>query len=272
MNPSTAIALKPNLAMTNILVSHSNALISAGLVAMMRRISGCEVHVSHDTDPDWRLRVRSQDIDLLVADSAALSDSPTAQQRGIGTHEPSKPQIVLLTATAENATNAAPLPAGVSACLSMNCRQDDLLSTVCGLIGTSVPAKPHDGVAPGLQRDPAANVPPRPLGGLAPSTLRRVREHIEKCLGQHIDLCELAGLTGLSPCHFSRAFKQSMGMPPHRYLMSRRVVAAAKLIESTDLPMSEIALEVGFADQSHFTRVFTAQIGESPRRFRHQRR
>ena len=272
MNTSTAIALRPNHAMTNILVSHSNALISAGLVAMIRRISGCEVHASQDADTDRQLSVRPQDIDLLVADSVALAASASTQQRMIGLRELAKPQIVLLTASPDGATNAAPLPAGVSARLSMHCRPDDLLSTVCGLIGTSVPARALLGVAPELQRDLAANARRRPFGGLAPTKLRRVREHIEKCLGQHIDVCELAVLTGLSPCHFSRAFKQSTGMPPHQYLMSRRVATAVRLIESTDLPMSEIALEVGFADQSHFTRVFTAQTGESPRRFRHQRR
>ena len=102
--------------------------------------------------------------------------------------------------------------------------------------------------------------------------LRRVRDHIETNLGAHIDIDYLAALTGLSACHFSRAFKQSMGVPPHQYLISRRVVAAALLIESTDKPLSQIALDVGFSDQSHFTRVFSAQVGESPRRFRHQRR
>jgi transcriptional regulator GlxA family with amidase domain len=113
---------------------------------------------------------------------------------------------------------------------------------------------------------------PRPRGGIAPSALRRVREHIDNNLAEHIEISDLASLTGLSPCHFSRAFKQSMGVPPHRYLTSRRVQEAARLIESTNRPMFEIALDVGFSDQSHFTRVFSARFGESPARYRHQRR
>ena len=115
-------------------------------------------------------------------------------------------------------------------------------------------------------------VPARPRGGIAPSALRRVRDHIDRNLAEHIEIADLATLTGLSPCHFSRAFKQSMGVPPHRYLISRRVEEAARLIESTDRPMFEIALDVGFSDQSHFTRVFSSQVGESPSQFRHQRR
>jgi AraC-like DNA-binding protein len=272
MNSIIAIELKPNRAMTNILVSHSNALICAGLVATMQRISGCEVRTRQSTDTDWHHQRPLQGIDLLVADSAALAQSVTAQQGAGGAHEVTAPQIVLLTAETEALAGPAPMPAGVTACLSMNCRQDDLLSTVCGLIGTCVPGQAEKEMPAGHPASPEARAPQRPTGGLAPSALRRVREHIEQGLAQHIELCDLAELTGLSPCHFSRAFKQSMGMPPHRYLMSRRVVEAARLIETTQMPMSEIALEVGFADQSHFTRVFTAQIGESPRRFRHQRR
>ena len=126
--------------------------------------------------------------------------------------------------------------------------------------------------SPKAAPDTLSAAAPRPRGGIAPSALRRVREHIDRNLGEHIEIADLATLTGLSPCHFSRAFKQSMGMPPHRYLISRRVEEAARLIESTDRPMFEIALDVGFSDQSHFTRVFSSQVGESPSQFRHQRR
>ncbi|WP_218508371.1 helix-turn-helix domain-containing protein [Variovorax sp. dw_308] len=245
----------------NILVSHSNALVAAGLVATMQRIHGCDVQFSAAGD-DPHFETSLENVDLLISDSDSLVRSARTL---------SMPKIVLLTATAECKSSAAPLPPGISACLPMNCGQDDLLKTVCGLIGSD---------RPGLQDSPAvrdhARTEPttaaRPQGGIAPSALRRVREHIENHLGEHIEVGHLATLTRLSACHFSRAFKQSVGMPPHRYVTSRRVLAAAKLIESTDRPMSEIALELGFSDQSHFTRVFTAHIGESPRRFRHQHR
>jgi AraC-like DNA-binding protein len=243
----------------NILVSHSNAMVSAGLVATMQRISGCEVQSSAGGDGfDSPFR----GVDLLVADSASL-DRWAAKQGGRGPNgvRP-KPHIVLMAATSEAAAAAGPFPPEISAYLSMNCAQDDLLKTVCSLIGSVLP--------PGASIEPPSASCPR--GGIAPSALRRVREHVEMNLGERIDVGHLATLTGLSACHFSRAFKQSVGMPPHRYLTSRRILAAAKMIESTNLPMAEIALELGFSDQSHFTRVFTAHIGQSPSRFRHQRR
>lgn len=109
-------------------------------------------------------------------------------------------------------------------------------------------------------------------GGLTPRALRRVREHVETRLAEKIDLSTMSALTGLSATHFARAFKQSVGVPPARYVRSRRVEAAAKLIERTDLPLAEIALEVGFSDQSHFTRTFAEMTGDTPRAYRRKRR
>ncbi|MEO8523656.1 MAG: AraC family transcriptional regulator [Caldimonas sp.] len=272
MNSYTSLATSRRFAMSNIMVSHSNALVSAGLIAMIQRISGCAVHDGESVEVDGSLKLPLQNIDLLVADSTALVRSAVLRQFADPSHTLTKPQIVLLTAAAGIGEVATPVPPGVSACLSMHCHPDDLLNTVCGLIGTSMPSPDGPRVVPNTEVSASVPTLPRPRGGLAPSALRRVREHIEANLAEHIELCDLAALTGLSACHFSRAFKQSVGMPPHRYLMSRRIAAATRLIETTDRPMCDIALEVGFSDQSHFTRVFTVEIGESPRRFRHLRR
>lgn len=247
----------PSPAGMSILVSHSNALISAGLVATVQRIRGCNVQSSANEDRD---KDSFDDVDLLIADSASLVRSAKSRAEAGPMLSPTRPRIVLLTATTEEGSTKPLLPDGVSACLPLDCGQEDLLKTVCGLIGSAVP---------GFQALKAVG---RPRGGIAPSALLRVREHIERNLAEHIDIDHLATMAGLSACHFSRAFKQSMGTPPHRYMLSRRVHAAANLIKSTDRPMSDIALEVGFSDQSHFTRVFTAHIGQSPRRFRHQHR
>jgi transcriptional regulator GlxA family with amidase domain len=109
-------------------------------------------------------------------------------------------------------------------------------------------------------------------GGLAPGALRRVRDYIELAIAQKLESKDLAKLAGLSDCHFSRAFRQSLGVPPHRYVMTRRVAIAARLIQQTDRSLTEIALEVGFSDQSHLTRVFTRMKGETPGLYRRRHR
>lgn len=109
-------------------------------------------------------------------------------------------------------------------------------------------------------------------GGMAFGSLRRTREHIEQRLAHKISLRELANIAGLSAGHFSRAFKQSVGLSPHRYVLRRRVAAAADLIRGTDRSLAEVALSVGFADQSHFTRAFVRESGVTPSAFRRRYR
>lgn len=109
-------------------------------------------------------------------------------------------------------------------------------------------------------------------GGLAPGGLRRVQAHIEDRLGEKIALAELATIAGLSACHFARAFKRSLGLPPLRYVTVRRVAHAAQLIRTTNRSLTEISAHVGFGDQSHFCRVFRREHGETPRDFRRRHR
>jgi AraC family transcriptional regulator len=73
---------------------------------------------------------------------------------------------------------------------------------------------------------------------------------------------------GMSPTHFARAFKQSVGLPPHQWLLLRRVDVAKSLLQLGTMSTAEIALETGFADQSHFTRVFSRLVGASPQAWR----
>ena len=120
------------------------------------------------------------------------------------------------------------------------------------------------------QDDSAAK--PACRGGLAPGALRRVLEHIEQRLAEKIDVGELAPMAGLSECHFSRAFRQSIGMPPHRYILSRRIAVGAGLLERTERPMTDVALSVGFSDHSHFTRMFVRMTGETPSSYRRRHR
>jgi AraC-like DNA-binding protein len=105
-------------------------------------------------------------------------------------------------------------------------------------------------------------------GGLPPSVVRRVREHIESNIDQRIKVETLARLANLSVSYFLRAFKQSVGVTPHDYLMRRRIERTMELMSGTDMPLSEIALAAGFADQSHCARRFRQHVGMSPRDYR----
>lgn len=101
-------------------------------------------------------------------------------------------------------------------------------------------------------------------GGLAPWQLRRTLQLFETGLAQRIDVGDAAEVCGLSVSHFSRAFRQAMGMPPHQWLVRRRVEMADRMLGEGNLPISEIALACGFADQSHLTRAFSRLIGTTP--------
>src|SRR5262245_49901799 len=105
-------------------------------------------------------------------------------------------------------------------------------------------------------------------GGLPPRALRRVRDFIETHLEENISIQTLADVAGLSMCHFARAFKQSEGVTPHDFLVQRRVLRAQELLAGTDLPLSQIAVAVGFADQSHCARRFREHVGLTPSRYR----
>jgi len=105
-------------------------------------------------------------------------------------------------------------------------------------------------------------------GGLPPRILRRVCEYIDGHLEKNVCLDTLAELANLSKYHFSRAFKKSVGIPPHYYLLKRRVQRAQNLLAHTKLPIAEIALAAGFSDQSHFARRFREHVGISPSTYR----
>jgi AraC family transcriptional regulator len=107
-------------------------------------------------------------------------------------------------------------------------------------------------------------------GGLAPWQTKRACERLESDLGGKLQLAQIAAEIGLSVSHFSRAFRISTGLPPHQWLLRQRVRAAKQLMTVRDLPLSEIALSAGFANQSHFTRVFSDVVGVSPGAWRRE--
>lgn len=127
---------------------------------------------------------------------------------------------------------------------------------------------PSDGDVRRFSGRPAAPLAPRLRGGLPPCVLRRVCEYVDRHLDKTMHIEELATVAGLSMYHFARAFKQSQGTAPHDYLVQRRVKRAQQLLIDTDMPLSEIALAVGFSDQSHCARRFRERVGVSPSDYR----
>jgi AraC-like DNA-binding protein len=98
--------------------------------------------------------------------------------------------------------------------------------------------------------------------------LRRVEQHIAAHFERGISLSELAGVAGLSRMHFAAQFRAATGYRPREYLLNHRVEHAMSLLTTTQRPLAEIALAVGFSTQAHFSTVFKRISGRTPARWR----
>ena len=110
-------------------------------------------------------------------------------------------------------------------------------------------------------------------GGMAPRKLRKAIEFINSNLNeeQAVAIPAVAGEVQMSYSHFSRAFKQSMGVSPNVYMTEQRIERAKKLLSETDFRIADIALRTGFASQSHFTSTFRKLVWTTPKAFRDTR-
>jgi AraC family transcriptional regulator len=105
-------------------------------------------------------------------------------------------------------------------------------------------------------------------GRLATWQLQRVIDYIEANLAGRIEAKELPGLVNLSTSHFFRAFKISVGIPPHEYITQRRIDRVLDMLRMTKVPLLQIAVDCGLRDQSHLCRVFRRVVGRSPNEWR----
>lgn len=105
-------------------------------------------------------------------------------------------------------------------------------------------------------------------GGLAAHQRRRLVDYIDSQLDAPLSLGQLAGLCALSEYHFARMFRASFGLPPHQYLLARRLSRARHLLRTTAQPLGEIALACGFASASHFSNRFRHALGGTPGDYR----
>src|ERR1700758_2453260 len=101
-------------------------------------------------------------------------------------------------------------------------------------------------------------------GGLAPWQVRRAKEILGAHLDGSIPLQEVARECHLSMSHFSRQFRRTTGLPPHKWLLTRRIEVVKEKLDDRRLSLSDVAAACGFADQSHLTRVFTRMVGVTP--------
>jgi AraC family transcriptional regulator len=117
----------------------------------------------------------------------------------------------------------------------------------------------------------SASAQPR-KGAMSSATMRRVLDYIGDNLAHDLTLDEIAGVAGISPYHFTRLFKQSIGLPLHRYVTQRRLESAKRLLLVGAHTIAEVAALTGFADQSHLHRHFKSAYGITPGTLLEQRK
>ncbi|MCG7359758.1 AraC family transcriptional regulator [Roseomonas sp. ACRSG] len=164
-----------------------------------------------------------------------------------------------------------PLPGVQNRQLSPGLEQDlsELLRHARDLLG-------HDQRAAALLLDRAAQLLPAPAslparpGGLAPWQVLRLTRYVEAHLDRQILQKDLAAEVRLSSGHLARSFRRSFGCTPHAYVMEQRVGRAKALMARTDMPLCEIAIGCGLADQAHLSRLFRRLVGSTPLAWRRQ--
>jgi AraC family transcriptional regulator len=110
------------------------------------------------------------------------------------------------------------------------------------------------------------------VSGLSKWRLKRATEYVMANLAEPISLADIAAATGLSRMHFAAQFRVATGLRPHEYLLQRRIERAQELLLSSHLPLVDIAFDVGFKTQAHFTTVFSRVVGETPNVWRQRNR
>lgn len=137
-----------------------------------------------------------------------------------------------------------------------------------GFSGTLLVDSLKTALAIHLLRNYCTTVPKSSYGDSLPSAkLTLVTDYINAHLHEELKLTEIAAIAQISPYHFLRLFKQSIGVTPHKYILHSRIDKAKYLLQSSDLSIADIALRVGFCDQSHLTRCFKRILGLTPKQF-----
>jgi AraC family transcriptional regulator len=104
--------------------------------------------------------------------------------------------------------------------------------------------------------------------GLSKQKLKQAIEYIQEHLGENLSLSEIANELGISQYYFCHLFKRSTGMSAHQYLIQQRIEQAKHLLKQPEQTITAIALDCGFANQSHFAKYFRQYTGVNPKQFR----
>ena len=107
--------------------------------------------------------------------------------------------------------------------------------------------------------------------GLAPWQQQRAIEQLQSRYHENLSITDLAAEARLSPFHFIRSFKHSVGVPPHQYLTQIRMERARLLLETTNLAITDVAFETGYQSPAHFARLFRRHYGMTPTAYRRER-
>jgi AraC family transcriptional regulator len=108
--------------------------------------------------------------------------------------------------------------------------------------------------------------------GLAPWQQKRTIEVLQSRYADDLSIADLAAEARLSPFHFIRSFKRSVGVPPHQYLTKIRLERACVLLETTNLAITDVAFETGYQSPAHFARLFRRHYGLTPTAYRRKAR
>ncbi|PJI41575.1 MAG: hypothetical protein CTR54_14405 [Rhizobium sp.] len=122
------------------------------------------------------------------------------------------------------------------------------------------------------ERNPSVEGARQAKERLSPASLRRTIDYMRSRVADDPSLEEIAAAAGLSQFHFLRAFKASTGRTPFQWLQDFRIELACGLLAATDMPLAQVALDVGFKNQSHFTNVFRRSTGTTPAQWRSRAR
>jgi AraC-like DNA-binding protein len=240
----------------SVAIGHKSALVAAGLAVTLSRMPECEVQLSPISG--FNPESDNDDAQLVFGDSALLKRLRDQYGQPGKACPLARAKFVWVTTDDESEAHAAKVAGEIDEHLPIDCPEQELFQVVRRLVGRDASDDWH---SPSPSVRP---IRPRALGGLAPGTLRRVREYIDEHLIDNLQTEVLADIAKLSLGHFNRAFKQSTGDSPHHYIIRQRVAMANELLVQTSRTLNDIALEAGFADQSHFCRTYVAVTGETP--------